>query len=462
MQELVKLHGGTIAVESDVGQGSDVHRRDSVRHGASAGGAHSRGATAAGADGGARRPSSRKRCAGCPAAAPVALATGGRYAPGAEPRASCSPTTTPTCATTSRGCCASAATVEAVADGDAGAEAARAPPPDLSLTDVMMPELDGFGLLRELRAGSAARATIPVILLSARAGEEARIEGLRGRRRRLPREAVLRRELIARVRSQISMAQSRRETELSIRAAQERLRLALEASGLGAWEFDSKTGELMTDARYREIFGFPPDQPVTVAMAMDRVHPEDRPRIMEEMSHLADPRREREYRWEFRLARPDGSVRWLTANGKAIATHSGSDGDSSFRIVGNIRDVTEEKQSDESLRETQKLESLGLLAGGIAHDFNNLLTGVIGGASLLAEDIAPRSPEADLVNGLREAAERMSRLTSQMLAYSGRGHFVIETLDLSSQVVQIMEPDPRFRVEECRTPHEPGRWPAVH
>src|SRR6202008_4644421 len=67
--------------------------------------------------------------------------------------------------------------VEAVANGQAALEAARARKPDLVLTDVMMPGLDGFGLIRELRADPELR-TVPVIVLSARAGEEARVEGL--------------------------------------------------------------------------------------------------------------------------------------------------------------------------------------------------------------------------------------------------------------------------------------------
>ena len=101
------------------------------------------------------------------------------------------------------------------------------------------------------------------------------------------------------------------------------------------------------------------------------------------------------------------------------------------------RDMSDQKRSEESLRETQKLESLGLLAGGIAHDFNNLLTGVIGNASLLSDEFPDASPQSEAVDGLMQAAERMSRLTSQMLAFSGRGHFVVEPVDLSRQVVQI-------------------------
>ncbi len=101
------------------------------------------------------------------------------------------------------------------------------------------------------------------------------------------------------------------------------------------------------------------------------------------------------------------------------------------------RDISDQKRGEESLRETQKLESLGLLAGGIAHDFNNLLTGVIGNASLLSDEFPAGSPQSEKVQGLIVAAERMARLTSQMLAYSGRGHFVIEPVDASRQVIQI-------------------------
>ena len=81
--------------------------------------------------------------------------------------------------------------VESAADGEAALAAARALKPDLVLSDVMMPRLDGFGLLAAMRADEATRDT-PVILLSARAGEEAKVGRAAGRCRRLPDQAVLR------------------------------------------------------------------------------------------------------------------------------------------------------------------------------------------------------------------------------------------------------------------------------
>lgn len=102
--------------------------------------------------------------------------------------------------------------VETVADGQAALEAVRAHPPELVLSDVMMPRLDGFGLLRELRRDERT-ATIPVILLSARAGEEARVEGLEAGADDYLTKPFSARELLARVRTNIDLARMRRTVE---------------------------------------------------------------------------------------------------------------------------------------------------------------------------------------------------------------------------------------------------------
>ncbi len=103
-----------------------------------------------------------------------------------------------------------------------------------------------------------------------------------------------------------------------------------------------------------------------------------------------------------------------------------------------IRDYLEERARDEArLRETQKLESVGLLAGGIAHDFNNILTGVLGNATLALDDAPPGSDLASRLAEVVTATERAAQLTKQLLAYAGKGRFVIELLDLSQQVGEI-------------------------
>ncbi len=96
-----------------------------------------------------------------------------------------------------------------------------------------------------------------------------------------------------------------------------------------------------------------------------------------------------------------------------------------------LHDVSERKRAEERLREAQKLESIGVLAGGIAHDFNNLLTGILGNASLAKELLAPDSRVGPILDDVVTAGERAADLTRQMLAYSGKGRFVVEPVDLS-------------------------------
>ena len=96
------------------------------------------------------------------------------------------------------------------------------------------------------------------------------------------------------------------------------------------------------------------------------------------------------------------------------------------------------QSTEERLRETAKLESLGVLAGGIAHDFNNLLVGIIGNASLALETLPPDDPGRDMIDGVVRAGERAAVLTRQMLAYSGKGRFVIERVDISGMVAEML------------------------
>lgn len=107
--------------------------------------------------------------------------------------------------------------------------------------------------------------------------------------------------------------------------------------------------------------------------------------------------------------------------------------------VATFQDLTALKQNERErlaferkLLETQKLESLGVLAGGIAHDFNNLLTSILGNASLASLDLPPSSPIQTNLEYIREGSVRAADLCKQMLAYSGKGRFVVQKVDLNA------------------------------
>jgi two-component system, cell cycle sensor histidine kinase and response regulator CckA len=114
--------------------------------------------------------------------------------------------------------------------------------------------------------------------------------------------------------------------------------------------------------------------------------------------------------------------------------------DPSGRALGFLEintDITEKRRIEEQMRHTQKLESLGVLAGGVAHDFNNLLTGILGNASLALENTRPHSSDRLLMEEVMNAAERAADLTRQLLAYAGKGRFVMRTVNLSELVREI-------------------------
>ena len=138
---------------------------------------------------------------------------------------------------------------------------------------------------------------------------------------------------------------------------------------------------------------------------------------------------------EWAVERPDGTRRVLLISAGPIR-------DSAGNITGGIaawRDITERKLLEERMREVQRAESVGRLAAGVAHDFNNLLTRVLGGASLAIDLLDARHPASGLLADVMRAGERGSELTTQLLAYTGKGRFVVRDTSLSDVVRQVSD-----------------------
>ena len=212
-----------------------------------------------------------------------------------------------------------------------------------------------------------------------------------------------------------------------------RLRLAMEAAGVGTWQWDSTTRKVTWTEEVSEIFGFTADKfGHTFESYMELVHPEDRERVEDALRLAVVSGGEFEY--DYRVVQPGGSIRWVITRGDVQRDAKGN----LIGMLGASLDVTARKQAEaervdieKKLQETQKLESLGILAGGIAHDFNNLLTGILGNASLARMDLAATSPVQQSLAQIEQAAQRAAELCKQMLAYSGKGRFVVQPLDLS-------------------------------
>ena len=114
------------------------------------------------------------------------------------------------------------------------------------------------------------------------------------------------------------------------------------------------------------------------------------------------------------------------------------------QIIESARDITKRKRTEEErlslerqVQHAQKLESLGVLAGGIAHDFNNLLMAILGNADLALDQLSPHAPARENIKEIEKASKRAAELARQMLAYSGKGQFVIEPINLNEFVEEM-------------------------
>ena len=219
-----------------------------------------------------------------------------------------------------------------------------------------------------------------------------------------------------------------RTSEEKLRRSEDTLRVALDAALLGIWDWDLQTGALVFSDRSKSLFGIPQDSEVTYEMFLAAVHPDDRGWVDQA---VRDARMKNSgYSVVMRVILPDGSLRWISSSGRVFSDAAGLP----LRMAGAAQDITERQAVEERVRQSQKLESLGLLAGGVAHDFNNLLTGIMGGASMALELAEEDSQIVPLLRNVVLSSERAAELTRQMLAYSGRGQFLLELADLSEQV----------------------------
>jgi PAS domain S-box-containing protein len=235
----------------------------------------------------------------------------------------------------------------------------------------------------------------------------------------------------------------RRNATSQLAQSEELYRTAIEVAGAVPYYqlYDSDTYQFMGEG-IQEIVGCPPDE--FNGFFEDHIL-EVVPRgELAGLSYLDAVMRCRSdgavWKADYRIRRPDGSERWLSNSAVQVRDENG-------RVVaslGILQDITERIRAEEESRnleaqiqQAQKLESLGVLAGGIAHDFNNLLMGILGNTSLARSEAGADPSLCEYLEQIELASQRAADLTNQMLAYSGRGKFIIRNFNLNDLVREM-------------------------
>jgi len=213
------------------------------------------------------------------------------------------------------------------------------------------------------------------------------------------------------------------ERTREVEAARETLLFALDSAGMGSWDLDLDGDTARRSGRHDTIFGY--DQPVATwgrADFLGHAVLEDR--------HLVEAAFARAVETgtldvECRIKRPDGAIRWIAAKGRA---KYGTDG-RAVRMAGIVMDRTDQRVTEDALRQAQKMEAIGQLTGGVAHDFNNLLTVIVGGLDMMIRKPENTERVVRLAEAAMGAARRGEQLTQQLLAFSRRQMLRPQTLN---------------------------------
>ncbi len=319
--------------------------------------------------------------------------------------------------------------VEAVSDGAEALSAVRRQRPALILSDIMMPNLDGFGLLSAVRADTIIH-DIPIILLSARAGEGSRVEGLDAGADDYLVKPFSGRELLARVGALIELTQLRQ-------AGEERLRLAIEGARMGTWDWDLQRDVVHWSVSHFETLGYVPNRDGVASYQMWRAcwHPEDAPRIESELQQaLASLSR---YHSEYRIRRADtGETRWLSVYGRMLGEQG-----TATRNIGIFLDITDRKLAENALLDADRHKDEFLAT--LAHELRNPLGPIRNAARILGTaNLAPEKL-AWCREVIQRQTEHMALLLDDLLDVSritlGRLQLKKESVPIASIVEAAVE-----------------------
>jgi len=203
------------------------------------------------------------------------------------------------------------------------------------------------------------------------------------------------------VRARLRRALERERLALELHESQERMKLAAEAAGVGVWKWQIASDQVWGSEECRRLFGFAPEDAVDSGKVLQRIHPDDRERVDREVERTL--RDQVDYAGEFRVALPDGTLRWISARGQA---EFGGDG-KPVLMRGAALDVTERKRTEHDMLQKQRelahlsrATLLGELGGSLAHELNQPLTAMVNNASAGRRFIAKGRADLHKLDGL--------------------------------------------------------------
>lgn len=224
---------------------------------------------------------------------------------------------------------------------------------------------------------------------------------------------------------------ARTKAEQALREAEARYRELFENANDIVYTHDLSGRFLSINKAGERISGYARQEMLQMGI-FDLIAPEHHGLIRTKMQQKVSNKDSTQY--ELTAVAKDGRIIPLEVSTRIVFQR-----DQPVAVQGIARDITERKQAEEErkrleaqLRHTQKLEGLGVMAGGIAHDFNNLLVGVLGNAGLALSHLPQDSQAVEYLERIELAAQRAAELTNQMLAYSGRGSFMVQPINLSA------------------------------
>jgi len=226
----------------------------------------------------------------------------------------------------------------------------------------------------------------------------------------------------------------RKMAEQAVRQSDERFQLVTKATNDVIWDWDLVEDGIWWNDNLITMFGYDPIQ-ITDGLQfwVEHIHPDDRNNVLAELYAVFNSD---DVTWQ-------SEYRFLHANGKALSVVdrgfiTRDTSGKAVRMVGSMVDVTELREMDERLRQSQKLEAVGHLTGGIAHDFNNLLTVILGNAEFMQEQLGDQPDLQRLAEMSVTAAERGAELTNRLLAFARRQALQPRRVDINKLVTDTL------------------------